>query len=63
VPPGVGATCPEVQAARLTGYHGGRDGFGRLVSNPAGIDRADGTFRDGLGLRDNDWVDVTFLWT
>jgi hypothetical protein len=54
---------PQAQAARLTGYHGGTDQFGRRVTNPAGIDLADGTFRDGLRLRENAWVDVSFLWT
>jgi hypothetical protein len=54
---------PEAQAARLDGYNGGRDQFGRVVANPAGIDLADGTFWDGLGMVDNDWVDVTYLWT
>lgn len=53
---------PEAQAARLDGYHDGRDGSGRRVSNPAGIDLADGTFAD-LGLRDNGWVQATYLWT
>ncbi|WP_079176332.1 hypothetical protein [Actinacidiphila rubida] len=51
---------PEAQAAYQTGYNGGHDQFGRAVSNPAGIDLADGTFWDGLGMTDNDWVDVTF---
>jgi hypothetical protein len=54
---------PAAQAAFLSGYRGGRDGFGRQVTNPAGIDLADGTFRDDLGLTDNAWVTVTFLWT
>ncbi|HEX3813278.1 MAG TPA: hypothetical protein VHX59_10590 [Mycobacteriales bacterium] len=54
---------PEAQAAFSEGYNGGKDGFGRKVSNPAGIDLADGTFWDGLGLTDNDWVTVTYLWT
>lgn len=53
---------PEAQAALLDGYNGGRDEFGREVANPAGIDLADGTFFDGLGLPDNDWIDVTYLW-
>jgi hypothetical protein len=53
---------PEAQAAYQDGYNGGRDGFGRAVGNPAGIDLADGTFAD-VGLTDNDWVDVTYLWT
>jgi hypothetical protein len=32
------------------------------VLNPAGIDLADGAFWDGLGMTDNDWVDVNLLW-
>ncbi|MFJ1806781.1 MULTISPECIES: SH3 domain-containing protein [unclassified Streptomyces] len=51
---------PEAQAAYESGYNGGLDEFGRRVANPAGIDVADGTFWDGLGMTDNDWVDVTF---
>lgn len=51
---------PESQAAYQSGYNGGLDEFGRRVANPAGIDLADGTFWDGLGLTDNDWIDVTF---
>lgn len=51
---------PEAQAAYQSGYHGGRDEFGRQVGNPAGIDLADGTFWDGLAMTGNDWVDVTF---
>jgi hypothetical protein len=54
---------PEAQAAFTDGYNNGRDGFGRQVSNPAGIDLADGTFRDDLGLTDNTWVTVSYLWT
>ncbi|GAB3501268.1 hypothetical protein [Amycolatopsis cihanbeyliensis] len=54
---------PQAQAAYQDGYNGGRDGFGRRVANPAGIDLADGTFWDGLGLRDNAWVNVTYEWT
>ncbi|MFF2993439.1 SH3 domain-containing protein [Streptomyces sp. NPDC057950] len=52
---------PEAQAAYVNYYNGGLDEFGRQVANPAGIDLADGTFRDGLGMTDNDWVDVTFM--
>ncbi len=59
VPQGV----PQAQAAYDDGHNGGRDQFGRQVRNPAGIDLADGTFWDGLGLRDNSWVTVTYLWT
>ena len=54
---------PEAQAANQKRYNGGKDGFGRTVANPAGIDLADGTFYDDLGLRDNSWVTVTYLWT
>ena len=31
--------------------------------NPAGIDLADGTIRDGLDLPSSGWTNVTFLWT
>ncbi|WP_329520341.1 hypothetical protein [Spirillospora sp. NBC_01491] len=54
---------PESQAAYQDGYNGGTDEFGRQVANPAGIDLADGTFWDGLGLTDNSWVNVTYMWT
>ncbi len=53
---------PQAQAAYEDKHHDGRDQFGRQVHNPAGIDLADGTFWDGLGLRDNSWVTVTYLW-
>ncbi|MFI6322705.1 hypothetical protein ACIBG8_34555 [Nonomuraea sp. NPDC050556] len=54
---------PESQAAFQTRYNGGLDMFKRMVLNPAGIDLADGTFLSGLRLRDNAWVNVTYLWT
>ncbi|MGW4921584.1 hypothetical protein [Streptomyces parvulus] len=53
---------PEAQAAYEDDYNGGRDEFGRQVANPAGIDLADGTFYN-VGLNDNGWVTVTYLWT
>ncbi|WP_285650638.1 hypothetical protein [Actinomycetospora sp. NBRC 106375] len=53
----------EADAAHSDGYNGGRDASGRQVTNPAGIDLADGTFRQDLGLTDNAWVTVTYLWT
>ncbi|MFB6555887.1 hypothetical protein [Streptomyces sp. NPDC056405] len=53
---------PQAQAAYESGYNGGRDEFGRQVANPAGIDLADGTFYN-VGLDDNGWVTVTYLWT
>jgi hypothetical protein len=54
---------PEAQAAYLEGFNGGLDQFGRRPSNPAGIDIADGTFWTDLGMSNNDWVNVTYLWT
>jgi hypothetical protein len=53
---------PEAQAAYQYGYNGGKDGSGRRVSNPAGIDLADGTFA-AIGMTDNGLIEVTFLWT
>ncbi|WP_299539810.1 hypothetical protein [uncultured Streptomyces sp.] len=53
---------PEAQAAYQNGYNGGLDEFGRRVLNPAGIDLADGTFYN-VGLNDNGYVTVTYLWT
>lgn len=53
---------PMAQAAYLNGYNGGRDEFGRRINAPNGIDIADGTFWDSLGMSRNDWVEVTFLW-
>jgi hypothetical protein len=53
---------PEAQAAYADHYHDGEDGFGRTVRNPAGIDVADGTFH-ALGLDDNAYVTVDYLWT
>jgi hypothetical protein len=53
---------PEAQAAYQNGFNGGKDEFGRLVSNPAGIDIADGTFWDDLLMSGNGWIDVTFNW-
>jgi hypothetical protein len=61
---------PQAQAAFQDGHNGGRDfssscGPGRTnrtVLNPAGIDLADGTFWDALGMSNNGWVDVTFNW-
>ncbi|MEU4387389.1 hypothetical protein [Promicromonospora sp. NPDC023805] len=54
---------PQAQAAYQDSYNDGRDGFGRQVANPAGIDLGDGTFWDALGLTDNGWTTVTYLWT
>ncbi|GAB4084950.1 hypothetical protein GCM10028784_15800 [Myceligenerans cantabricum] len=60
--PDVAQGTPQADAAYHHGHNGGKDGFGREVRNPAGIDLADGTFTHGLGLTDNAWVDVTYLW-
>ena len=54
---------PEAQAAYENGFNNGTDERGRTVRNPAGLDLADGTFWDGLGLAGSSYVDVTFLWT
>jgi hypothetical protein len=54
---------PASQAAYQDGYNNGKDQFGREVANPAGIDLADGTFWDGLKLKNNSWVTVTYQWT
>ncbi len=58
IPQGV----PQAAAAYYDGHNGGRDGKGREVRSPAGIDIADGTFWHDLGMTDSDWVTVTFLW-
>ncbi|HET6259611.1 MAG TPA: hypothetical protein VFE39_13250 [Pseudonocardia sp.] len=54
---------PEAQAAYQNDYNSGKDQFNRKVLNPAGIDLADGLFWDALGLNDNAWVTVDYLWT
>ena len=54
---------PQAQAAFRNGYNGGKDGFDRKIANPAGIDLADGTFWDDLGLINNATVTVDYLWT
>lgn len=53
---------PQAQAAYQKGYHNGQDAFSRTVSNPAGIDLADGVFSDDLHMTQDDWVTVTFNW-
>ncbi|HLT20349.1 MAG TPA: SH3 domain-containing protein [Thermomicrobiales bacterium] len=52
---------PAAEAAYFDGYNGGRDGKGREVRSPAGMDIGDGAFY-ALGMTDSDWVDVEFLW-
>jgi hypothetical protein len=53
---------PMAEAAFYDGYNGGRDERGRRIQHPNGIDIADGTFWDDLGMKRNDWVEVSFLW-
>jgi len=54
---------PQAQAAYREGFNDGRDQYDRKVQNPAGIDLGDGLFWDVLGLQDNSWVTVDYLWT
>ncbi|MGI9023745.1 MAG: RICIN domain-containing protein [Acidimicrobiales bacterium] len=46
-----------------TGRGGGTDQFGRCVLNPAGIDLSMAAVSQlGLGVGQNEWVTVTYLW-
>ena len=54
---------PEAQAAYRDGANGGKDGTGRKVTNPAGVDLSDGVYNDVLGLSGNAQVDLSYLWT
>ncbi|MGH3566220.1 MAG: hypothetical protein ACRDRH_09340 [Pseudonocardia sp.] len=54
---------PQAQAAYREGFNDGRDQYDRKVQNPAGIDLGDGLFWDALGLVDNSWVTVDYLWS
>jgi hypothetical protein len=54
---------PEAQAAFRDGHNDGKDGTGRTVGNPAGIDLSDGMFDAALELTDNSEVTVSYLWT
>jgi hypothetical protein len=55
---------PEAQAAYFNGYNGGLDQFGRVVTAPYGIDLARQVSIDiGLQPGNNDWINVTFMWT
>jgi hypothetical protein len=53
---------PQAQAAFYDDYNDGLDGWGRVVRTPAGMDIADGTYWFDLGMTNDDWVNVTFLW-
>lgn len=59
---GLDRGLPASQAAYEDGFNSGRDEKGRTVLNPAAIDLADGTFWDDMGLIDNAWIEVRFLW-
>jgi len=55
---------PEAQAAYFNGYNGGVDQFGRTVVAPFAIDLAREVSIDiGLKPGNNDWIDVSFMWT
>jgi len=58
---GIPRGVPQAKAAYESGNNGGKSGMGLHVTAPNGIDIGDGTYAD-LGLRDSDYVDVTFLW-
>lgn len=58
---GIPQGVPQAQAAYQNGHNGGKSGIGIAVNFPLGIDIGDGAFAD-LGMKDSDWLDVTFLW-
>jgi hypothetical protein len=60
---GLAVGRPEAEAAYQNNYNGGKDQFGRVVTNPAGIDLADGAIWDGLAMTDSGWLTVSYLWT
>ncbi len=55
-------TCtPEAQAAFQNKYNGGKDQFGRLVSNPAGVDLSPAVASQiGMGTNVSSWVYVNY---
>ncbi len=66
---GLGEGVPESQAAYYYNYNqdwsGDFTGSGKdyyQVKLPAAIDLADGTFLQDLGLPDNTWIKVDYLW-
>jgi hypothetical protein len=55
---------PEAQAAYFDNYNGGRDQFGRIVRNPAGVDLTPSVARRlGLSRYENAWIYVRYPWT
>jgi hypothetical protein len=59
---GLGQGIPEAEAAFEWNFNSGRDEFERIVTDPSGIDLADGVFWDGLDMHKNDWISVEYLW-
>jgi len=59
---GLGQGLPEAEAAYRLNFNSSRDEFGRIVTDPSGIDLAEGVFRDGLDMHGNDWISVEYLW-
>lgn len=60
---GLATGLPESQAAYFDGYNGGKDQFGRTVSNPAGIDLSpQAGVQLGLGYLVSGWIYVNFNW-
>jgi hypothetical protein len=53
---------PQSSAAFLSAHNNGQDLSGRKVLNPAGIDLADGTFWNDLGMVGNKNIEVRLLW-
>jgi uncharacterized protein with LGFP repeats len=54
---------PESQAAYYNDFNGGLDQFGRVVTNPAGIDLSpQAGVQLGLGYLVSGWVTVSFNW-
>lgn len=52
---------PEAEAAYFDNYNGGKDEFGRIVTNPAGIDLVPGVASKlGMGPNVNRWVKVYY---
>jgi hypothetical protein len=55
---------PAAQAAYFDDYNDGFDQFDRVVTAPFAIDLGDDVGGDiGLEPGNNDWIEVTFLWT
>jgi hypothetical protein len=55
------SNCISLSTGQPSGKPGGADEFGRCVLNPAGIDLSFEAAKS-LGMTDNGWVTVSFLW-